>query len=660
MQIIGQFRSLHSPAQPSSTAIHGYPQNPGSQGPLGIPAPQAAKYPQEGFLRHVLGVLPVDQNPKTEAENFGLELLDESPHRVGMPFQAPANHGGIVGSHGGPFTRTTPSAGAEFHTSYFAGPPMKIVEFPEPVGHVTCSNPRLAHKIRVDRFSIRRSVGVGRGGRSESFQFSVTSNEGNAMKAWITCLTVGIVASAGLAQEKPLAWPQFRGPGATGVAEDQKPPTEFGPDKNVKWKIDVPSGSSSPIVVGEMLVLTAFDGGKLYTIAYNRADGKELWRAHAPAKEIEGYHKTEGSPAASTPATDGERIVSYFGSCGLFCYDLAGKELWKYEMPAAVTVGDFGTGVSPVLVDGTVVLLRDETKEPKLLAVDAATGTKKWETKRQSPSGFGTPAVWDGPDGKQIVTVGFQRLVGYDLKSGDEKWAVLGMPAACCTTPVVSGGNLFFAGWSPGDPEEKTFQMPKFDELLKMAGEEKLGHLTKEGAEKTPFKGFFSSLDTNKDGKVTRDEFEAVMKMMATSRNSAFALKPGGSGDITKSHVLWKKAKGLPYVPSAIVYKGQYVLVKDGGLVTVYDAKTGEDVYVQERAVSAGRYYASPVAANGNIYFTSLDDGTITVLKGGTDKPEVVAKNPKLGERTAATPAIADDTLYVRTEKHMYAFAVKK
>ena len=85
----------------------------------------------------------------------------------------------------------------------------------------------------------------------------------------------------------------------------------------------MPSGLSSPIVVGDMLVFTAFDDGKLYTIAYRRADGSEAWRAHAPAKELEPFHKTEGSPAASTPASDGERIVSYFGSCGLFCYDLA-------------------------------------------------------------------------------------------------------------------------------------------------------------------------------------------------------------------------------------------------------------------------------------------------------------------------------------------------
>ena len=204
-----------------------------------------------------------------------------------------------------------------------------------------------------------------------------------------------LFAMMGLGADQPLAWPQFRGPGGSGVADGQKPPVEFGPDKNVKWKVPAPSGLSSPIVAGDKLVITAFDGGKLYTIAYRRADGKEAWRAEAPAKQIEPYHKAEGSPAASTPATDGERIVSYFGSCGLICYDLSGKELWKFEMPTAATAGDFGSGVSPILADGIVVLVRDETKDARILAVDAATGTLKWEKKRHLPASYCTPVVWD-------------------------------------------------------------------------------------------------------------------------------------------------------------------------------------------------------------------------------------------------------------------------
>lgn len=475
----------------------------------------------------------------------------------------------------------------------------------------------------------------------------------------LACVTFALAAGPLLAADKPLAWPQFRGPGGSGVADRQRPPLEIGPDKNVAWKVAVPSGFSSPIVAGDLLALTAFDEGKLYTIAYRRADGSEVWRREAPAAKIELYHKTEGSPAASTPATDGQRIVSYFGSCGLFCYDLAGKELWKYELPTVTTMADFGTGVSPVLAEGIVVLVRDEMKEPRILALDAATGKLLWEKKRQSIASYSTPAIWQTSAGTQIVAPGYGRMIGYELKTGEEKWFVSGMPSSCCTSPVVSEGTLYFAGWSPGDVEDKEFQMPKFDDLLKQAGEEKQGYVSKAGSEKSFLKGFFDNNDTNKDGKLTRDEWDAGLKFMAASKNSAFALKAGGAGDVSASHVLWKKTKGLPYVPSAILYAGQYVMVKDGGLLMAYDAKSGDELYFK-RAVATGRYYASPVAADGKLYFTTLDDGTVTVLKAGAASPEVLAKNPPLGERVAATPAIADDVLYVRTEKHLYAFAAPK
>lgn len=475
----------------------------------------------------------------------------------------------------------------------------------------------------------------------------------------LLCVAVLAWAVPAAAADGPV-WPQFRGPNGAGVADTQKPPVEFGPDKNLKFKVPVPSGFSSPVIAGEKLFLTAFDGGKLLTIAYSTADGKELWRAEAPAKTVEPYHKTEGSPAASSVATDGKIVVSYFGSCGVFAYDLAGKELWKYELPAVTTVGDFGTGVSPVLVDGLVVLLRDHLKGSAVLAIDAATGSRKWEQKRQSVTGFGTPTIWDNNGQKQAVCVGYGKMIAYDLKSGEEAWSIDGMPSAACTTPVVADGLLLFAGWSPGDAADKDFKMPTFDELLKQGDKDGDGKISKEESENTFLKGFFEAQDTNKDGFLTRDEWDAIQKMMSVGKNAAFAVKPGGKGDITRTHVVWKQTKGLPYVPSAVAYKGQLFLVKDGGLVTAYDVKTGKPAYAQERGAAEGRYYASPVAANGHIYTVTLDDGQFTVFEAGSATPEVIAKNPKLGERVAATPAIADNTLFVRSAKHLWAFAEKK
>ena len=476
------------------------------------------------------------------------------------------------------------------------------------------------------------------------------------MKGLIALVAVGVLTNVAIAAE-PLAWPQFRGPNASGVAEGQKPPVEIGPNKNVKWKVACPGGLSSPIVAGDKLVVTAFEDGKFLTIAYGPSDGKEAWRAQAPAKEVEPYYKAEGSPASSTSATDGQRIVSYFGSCGLFCYDLSGKELWKLEMPPAETAGGFGSGVSPVIADGTVILLRDDAKNPRILALDAASGKPRWEKKRQSPVSYCTPVVWDTASGWQIAAGGHGRMIGYDLKTGEEKWWVSGMPSACCTTPVIADGTLYFAGWSPGGTEDKEFQMPSFDAVLKMGDADKDGILVKEELAKTPLGGMFDPVDGNKDGKLTRDEWDTVVKFMAEGKNSAFAVKAGGQGDITNTHVLWKKTKGLPYVPSPLVYRGQVLMVKDGGLVTAYDAKTGKELYAK-RLAAQGRYYASPVAANGHIYFASVE-GVITVAKAG-DNPESLGENAELGERIGATPAIADDTLYVRTEKHLYAFGAKK
>src|SRR5262245_52117730 len=209
-------------------------------------------------------------------------------------------------------------------------------------------------------------------------------------------------------------------------------------------------------------------------------------------------------------------------------------------------------------------------------------------------------------------------MIGYDLKSGDEKWSVTGMPSGCCPSPVVADDRLFFAGSSSGAGEEGASAMPTYDALLKDLDKDKDGAISREEGLKA-FQGFFDNQDTNKDGKITREEFEAIAKFMSEGKDSAFALKPGGSGDVTESNMLWKRTKGLPYIASGIVYGGQLVMVRDGGIVMACDAATGKPAY-QERAAGAGRYYASPVAAGGNIYFTALETGVVTVLKSGAEK----------------------------------------
>jgi outer membrane protein assembly factor BamB len=263
--------------------------------------------------------------------------------------------------------------------------------------------------------------------------------------------------------------------------------------------------------------------------------------------------------------------------------------------------------------------------------------------------------VWDTPGGKELVVPGAMRLVGYDLKSGDETWFVPGLAAVNCTAPVVFDNTLIYAAWSPGGSAE--FKMPTFDDLLKQGDKDADGAISAAESENTFLKGFFESNDIDKDGKIARAEWDAQLNFLKQGKNCAVAVRPGGKGDVTASHVAWKVTKGVPYVPSPLVYQGQMYVVNNRGQLSAYDAKTGKESYLEENVGLTG-IYASPVAANGHVYLFGLD-GTSVVVKAGGDLPEVVSK-AKFGERVAATPAIDGNVMYVRSAKHLYAFAEKK
>ena len=465
----------------------------------------------------------------------------------------------------------------------------------------------------------------------------------------ILAVTVSVVCAVNAAEPW---WPQFRGPNASGVSETAKPPAEFGPGTNQLWKISVPSGASSPCVWRDWIFLTGFEDGKLLTLAYQRRDGKLLWKQDAHAKTIEEYHSTEGSPAASTPATDGKHVVSYFGSCGLVCYDLKGKELWQCQLPVAETSGGFGSGTSPLIAGGLVIINRDQAKNCSLLAVDLRTGKKVWEAARPDVmQSFGTPILWKNGGAEEVVMSGSLKLKGYDLKTGAERWSLDGMPSFTCTTPVVGDGLLFFAGWSPGK-EPGTF--PSFADLAKAADANHDGVITLEEAKAAGFGSFFKAMDVNGDGKITAEDIDTMRANMSKGENVLVAVKPGGQGVLTEQQVVWKQKKGLPYVPSPLHYDGRVYLVRDGGMVSSFDAKTGEPFYQQERIDAIGSYYASPVAADGRIYVASLN-GRVTVLATGGELPKVLHQ-ADFGERISATPALVEKTLYLRTASSLFAF----
>ena len=469
---------------------------------------------------------------------------------------------------------------------------------------------------------------------------------------FVACGLLGSAMSLPVAAE--VAWPQFRGTDG-GVADLAKIPTDFGPEKNVAWKTPVPVGLSSPSIWGDRLVLTGFEDGKLLTLCYDRKTGKELWRQTAPAQKIEAFHKTLGSPAASAAVVDGERIVSYFGSCGLICYDWTGKELWQYKLPVAKTNNDFGTGTSPILAEGLVILARDLSEDSLLVALDAKTGKEKWKKPRDGfKTSYSTPVIWKQKGQSQLVVAGSLRLKGYDLATGAEVWTINDLPAVNCTTPVFQDDLLIFVGFAPGTEGEK---MPEFAVMIKDADANKDGILSREESKNSFLKDFFDNNDQNKDGNITVDEWNQTRDFLLKGQNCALAVKPGGTGDITKSHVVWRvDNKKLPYVPSPVAYRGNVFFVRDGGILSGLDAKTGKPLFSPERVAKEGPYFASPVAANGHLYLTSVP-GVITVVKA--DQSHEVVSECDLQDSISATPAIADDTLYVRTAKTLYAFRGK-
>lgn len=471
----------------------------------------------------------------------------------------------------------------------------------------------------------------------------------------ITPLCVVALAAirvAALAAETSLSnWPQFRGANAAGVAPDAHPPVRLGPGENVRWSVEVPWSPSSPCVWGDRIFLTTFHDGQFEVRCHDRTDGRLFWTRGFKPDAIEEFHRTDGSPAASTPATDGRVVVSYFGSFGVVCHDFEGKELWRHPLPTAETHGQYGSGASPIIVGQTVLLNRDQYRYSSLLALDCVTGVTLWETPRPDAGGsFGTPALWNNNGTEEIVLGASARLKGYDLRTGVERWMIEGVTGLVCTTPVVADGMLIFAAWSNAVADSP---LPSWEEFAKTYDKNRDGEVA---FEEIPIerRDYWRGLDVNRDGKYTKEDWELRKLRNARAENILIAVKPGGTGDISATHIAWQFRKGLPYVPSPLHYDGRIYLVKDGGLLSSVDAKTGEAIYTQERLGTTGNYYASPVAADGRIYVASLP-GKLTVVKCGGDKPEILHQ-ADFGERILATPAIAGKSIYVRTEKHLWAF----
>jgi outer membrane protein assembly factor BamB len=419
-------------------------------------------------------------------------------------------------------------------------------------------------------------------------------------------------------------WPQFRGIRATGIADGFAVPAAWSvaDGRNVAWKTPIPGlGHSSPVVWGDQVFITTSVSGQkdaglkvgLYgDIAPVQDDTPHEWRVYALDKKTgavkwqqiahQGVPKikrhTKATHANSTVATDGQHLVAFFGSEGLYAYDLKGKQLWKKDLGVLdagfymVPQAQWETGSSPIVHDGLVVIQADVQKGSFIAAFDVRNGKEVWRVTRNDVPTWSTPTVHEVNGRTQLVVNGMRHVGGYDFKTGAEIWKLSGGGDIPVPTPVVSNGLVYI---------------------------------------------------TNAHGRLS----------------PVYAIKETATGDISlannatsNDHVVWSTPRDGSYMCTPLVYRGMLYIMKHNGVLNAFDARTGERRYQQRLAGATSAFTASPVASDEKVYFAS-EDGQVFVAKAGPVW-EQVAMN-EMGDSVLATPALSEGTLLLRTERHVIA-----
>ena len=464
---------------------------------------------------------------------------------------------------------------------------------------------------------------VEQGGQTFAFPRVVEQAEAAAPPKAAEPAQAAEAAPVEIARLPPRNWPGFRGPDASGVADGQGAVLEWDVEegRNVLWKTAIPGlANSSPIVWGDLVFVTTaisssgdetFRTGlygdvtavedesehafKLY--ALDRKTGTILWeRTAATAKPVVKRH-LKATQANSTPVTDGKNVVALFGTLGLLaCYDVDGNLRWKAELPA-LDAGWFydksyqwGHASSPVLHRDLVIVQADVAAGSFLGAWRLADGKPAWKTTREDIPSWGTPTVYRGKERDELIANG-PTIRGYDPATGAELWRLAPNSEVTVATPVVAHDLIFVtAGYSPVQP--------------------------------------------------------------------VYAIRPGAKGDISlpegansSEAIPWSKRRGGTYIPTPIVYGDHLYTCANDGRLTCYKAKTGEEVFRARIGGGGGAFTASPVAADGRLYFTA-ETGEVHVLRAGSQYEELATNEMK--DTCMSTPAISGGVMLVRTLKHVY------
>jgi outer membrane protein assembly factor BamB len=446
---------------------------------------------------------------------------------------------------------------------------------------------------------------------------------------------------------KPAAWDRFRGPNGAGVAETGPLPADFGPGKNNSWKVALPPGHSSPIVVDGRVLLTAFEGDQLLTIALDQRTGQTLWRQPAPRPRQEPLDK-RNSPASPSPVSDGQRVYVFFPDYGLLAYSLAGQLQWS--VPLGPFDNSYGMGASPILAGDKVVLVCDQNRNSFAIAFDRATGKQRWRTARpEALSGHSTPVLYQPAQGPaQIVAPGSFRMDAYSEEDGRVVWSTGGLASEMKSVPVLAAdGTIFINGYNiPDNDPGKQIQLPTYSEAVSKYDSNKNGKL--DFAELTDEKArkYFDYLDFDKDKALDADEWKSFA-LTLSAENGLLAVEAG------TGRVKWKYHRGIPQLPSTLLYQDVLYMITDSGILTTLRPSTGEVLKQGRIRGSADNYYAAPVASDGKVFFASKS-GVVTVLKAGGEQ-EALAQI-ELDDEIYSTPAIADGRIYIRTRSALYAF----
>ena len=399
-------------------------------------------------------------------------------------------------------------------------------------------------------------------------------------------------------------WPQWRGASHDGVSKETGLPVKWGETENVVWKLPLPGmGGATPIVWNDRVFVTSEDGGAIVLLCVG-TDGKPRWKKPF-GKATPRARTDEGNGASATPCTDGKHVWAFAGSGELACFDLDGKEVWKFNLQDRYGRfrNAFGIHSTPILHKDRLYLQLIHDGAAVVVALEKGSGKEVWKAERESDGvaenkhSYASPCLWQKGDDAYLIAHGNDYATAHRLEDGKEIWRVTEL------NPKARYRNdLRFVATPVATPD-----------LIVVPSAKNHG-------------------------------------IVAVKPDATGVLAPGSKGE------LWRKNSGTPDVPCPLVHDGLvYICRENQGILTVLDAKTGEQVYSER--IYADRYRASPVYADGKVYLTSRR-GVVTVVKAGR-KFEKLAEN-RMSDQISASPAVANGRIYLRGFDTLYCIGSAK